>query len=219
MAEADTRLAEKLDECLKISDARRARFFMNKPKCDTHKDKNRISPAVGNLNETGKLKPKNLTKEELRERLLKKYGSLVPELDPKRPSVKLVVLSATESLEMAKTEARKQLDDQLKLSSVSGSQRAQKDGLDSFKFKDGYEMPPKGFYCKKLDVFQSSKNVRKSADKSTFGAAKSVKFSDQREQTSAIDNPELEAESKTQPNPYDFFLQDDEYDKITDDEE
>lgn len=133
-ADADIKLAEKLDCLLKIGTNNKRRYHTNKPLEKT----NHLATANGSG-----LKPRNLTKLEVKERIAKKYSdNLAPELDPQRSSVKVVkVLSASESIELAKSQARKQLERQLELSSISKNQLAQKTGLDTFKFNDGYEMP------------------------------------------------------------------------------
>lgn len=234
MAEADLRLAEKLDSCLRIGDARRTRFSTNKPRVATKPsvadDKQAISSDGTDRLVMGSIKRRNLTRDELRERLASRYDTLVPELDPKRTSVKLVkVLSARESVEMGKEQAKKQLIDQMELNSISGNQRAFVDGIDSFRFNDGYEMPCKHFYSKRFQVFQRSKNgshglangqlkeeVKGSEESPTRTATrpqasvqKSVKFVDQ------VHDDETRDEV---PNPLDIFAPDADYDILTDDE-
>lgn len=154
-AEADIKLAEKLDSCLKLSEAR---FFTNKPKASPSIKDKLISLKIKSTDHS-KMREKEKTKEQIAKRLISKYDSLVPELDPLRTKIKVVkVLSAKESLEMAKEQAKKQLVDQMELNSISGNQRAHVCGLDTFKFNDGYEMPYKSFYSKKFDTFMKSKS-------------------------------------------------------------
>lgn len=232
MAEVDIKLAEKLDRCLNISATRKPRFFMNKPKGATAKSP---TDKLKDL-DTGSLKPRNLTPEEIKQRVAKHYDTLAPELDPKRTKVKLVkVLSAKESLELGKDEARRQLNDQLKLSSVGGNRTALVNGTDSFKFNDGYETQSKHFYSKRFDVFRIGKTLDKpskgderkqATDKEEAGeqsegteaaqrkpqtkSSKSVKFADPIGAN--------EADEDVMPNPYDFFAPDEDDDILTDDD-
>lgn len=151
VADVDIKLADKLDNLLRIRNTRKPKFSLNKPKGN--------SPNSDRGLDQIKLQSKNLTREDLRERLLKKYDTLVPELDPKRPQVKLVkILSAKESIELGKEQAKKQLQHQLELSSISGNRLAHANGIpSSFKIYDGYEMPPRCFVAGKKSLLRRPK--------------------------------------------------------------
>lgn len=140
IADVDIKLAEKLDNVLKVSfNSRKPKFLTNKLK-----DKNDMSTSLHKSNEEqqAKLIQKDFTKEQLKQRLLTKYETLVPELDPNRARVRLVkILSASESIELGKDQARKQMERQLELSSISKNQEAFKNQYRKFKFNDGYEQP------------------------------------------------------------------------------
>lgn len=162
-ADVDNKLAEKLDSLLKINISNKRRFKTNKPRSDRGDESRTVSDAVVD-GQQSTLKQRNLTKEELRERLVKKYDTLVPELDPKRTSVRVVeVLSANESIELGKDQARKQLHREMELNSVSGNQLAYKKGLQSFKFNDGYELTMKNFATKNTKQNQSATSGLSSA--------------------------------------------------------
>lgn len=137
-AEVDINLANKLDSILNIGGAPKPRFLTNKPKSSSENGSiDTIKLESDNL-KNEKLKSRGLTKEELRKRLLSRYDTLVPDLDLKRPNVRVVkVLSATESIELGKIQAKKQIERQLLLASVSGNQKTQALGLKAFRFKDG----------------------------------------------------------------------------------
>lgn len=196
VAEVDIKLAEKLDNILKVSDTRKPRFFMNKPKA-TSTNKVNCSTELADIN-TGdsnddkiRLKHKDFTKEQLRQRLSEKYETLVPELDSKRPTVKLVkILSATESLELGKKEAKKQLEHQLELNSVRGNQQARRDGIGSFRFHDGYELPPKCFTSGKKHFSPKHKSVSFAPNGRVNGVMATVKYfkPDENEATSSDDD-------------------------------
>lgn len=144
-ADVDINLAEKLDSMLSISSTRKPRFLTNRPKSSTKNESQSSSKIELNVPENGQLKARCLTKEELKKRLLKNYETLVPDLDPKRPNVRVVkILSATEALKMGKAQAKKQLERQLQLNSVSGNRNARANGLKEFRFNDGYEMSMDG---------------------------------------------------------------------------
>lgn len=213
MADVDIRLAEKLDNILKISDTRKPKFFTNKPKTNVTSFNARElikNSSPKNSPQSDKIKLRNLSKEELKERLLKKYDTLVPELDPKRPTVNVVkVLTASQSIELAKSQARKQLDRQLELNSVSGNQQAFKKGLDSFRFNDGYEMPAKSFSndgpIKKAIL---SKQLKPNETKEKKDS-KSVKFAD----VEVLRYKQVGGDNQDNNDDSD----DDEYDDVTDD--
>lgn len=145
-AEVDINLAEKLDKLLSIGSChRKPKFLTNRTKnnSETTSDiiKNVLPPKLDPTSSQADnpIKLRNLSKEKLKERLVK-YDSLLPELDPKRPSVKLIkVLTIKESLELGQREAKRQLEQQMQLNSVSGNRAAQKSkNLSEFKFQDGY---------------------------------------------------------------------------------
>lgn len=142
MAEVDIKLAAKLDNLLKISNSK-PRFLTNKTKESCPNTTETSATSKREQSRTGPtLKSRNLTKDELQERLIQKYDTLVPELDPGRHKIKVVkILTASESIELGKDQARKQMERQLELSSVFGNQQAHKSGFKSFKFNDGYETP------------------------------------------------------------------------------
>lgn len=178
-ADVDAKLAEKLDSLLRIHVPHKSRFKTNKPRSDE-------SPSVSNkivIGEKNTLKHRDLTKEELRERLLKKYDTLVPELDPKRTKVKVVeILSANESIELGREQARKQLQRELEIGSVSGNRSAYKTGLKAFKFNDGYGSTMKNFATKNINQNQLATSGLSSALKispsGTSKASKSVAFAE-----------------------------------------
>lgn len=178
-ADVDTKLAEKLDSLLRINVPHKSRFKTNKPRSDESRSvSNRI---VGGEETT--LKHRNLTKKELKERLVKKYDTLVPELDPRRTEVKVVeILSANESIELGKEQARKQLQRELEISSVSGNRSAYKTGLKAFRFNDGYESTMKNFATKNTNQNQSATSGLSSALKNnpsgSSKASKSVAFAE-----------------------------------------
>ena len=163
VASVDHKLAEKLDSLLSLGSdtkaqrAAKPKFFLHKLRSSSNDDtaqssdndisKEKILPIIGHDDPASKMKPRNLTKEELRERLLKKYDTLVPELDPNRPKdIKVVkILTSKESIELAKEQAKKQLERQIHLSSVYENQQAHSTGLASFRFNDGYELPDRKF--------------------------------------------------------------------------
>lgn len=138
-ADVDLKLAEKLDSILKISNNTKPKFYSNKSKQGAQEK------CSTNITSNQHLKPRNLSKEELHERVLKKYDTLVSEKDTDLPKKKIIFLSTTESVEVGKDQARKQLERQLELNSVSGNQAATKYGIQGFKFNDGYEMPSRYF--------------------------------------------------------------------------
>lgn len=137
-ADVDIRLAEKLD-ALQINAQKRNRFSINKPRPSDKQ--NPVDKVV-----EGHLKRRNLSKEELKHRLANRYDTLIPELDPERKPVRLVtILSASESLELGREQAKKQIEQQLTTSSVSGNQAAARDGSRGVTFRDGYELPQEAF--------------------------------------------------------------------------
>lgn len=139
-ADVDISLANKLDNILNVSGTTKPRFFTNKPKTSSENSSSFTKVESVNIG-NGRLKARCLSKEELRQRLIKNYDTLVPELDPERPTVRVVkVLSTTEAIELGKIQAKKQLVQQLELNSVSGNQNAHANGLVGFRFNDGYEM-------------------------------------------------------------------------------
>lgn len=184
-AEVDTRLAEKLDSLLSISNPHKSRFRTNKPRSPRN-DTARATLDTTIIEEQASLKQRNLTKDQLRDRLIKRYDTLVPELDPNRTKIKVVeILSANESIKLGRDQARKQLQRELEINSVSGNQSAYKTGLRGFKFNDGYELTMKNFATKNINrnEFSASplssvlKDKRKgSSTKSKV--SKSVGFSD-----------------------------------------
>lgn len=142
--EVDIRLADKLDSLLRISDTKKPKYFLNKPKQQgnsrlaeqTKKSDTNSLPVL----EMCKLKPKNLSKEELRERLLKKYDTLVPELAPRTHLVtQMRILTTKESLDLARDQSKKQLERQMALNSVSGNRNALINGIDTFRMDDDNE--------------------------------------------------------------------------------
>lgn len=145
MADVDIKLAEKLDNILKISSNTRPKFLTNKTKPRTQESACNTTNIVRENINPSKLKPRNLTKEELNERVLKKYDTLVPKEDPRRPKMAVKFLSTTESIELGRVEAKRQLERQLELNSISGNQAAIKNGLKGFRFRDGYEKPTEHF--------------------------------------------------------------------------
>lgn len=142
MEDVDIKLAQKLDSILKVSETRKPKFFMNRTRTNADVRVDEPTSAHTGNEHHSKLRPRNLSKEELKERLLRKYETLVPELDPQRPKVNLIkIISAGESIELAKNQAKRQLERQFELNSVSKNQEAFIKGLSSFRFNDGYEMP------------------------------------------------------------------------------
>lgn len=185
-ADVDAKLAEKLDSLLKIDNPHKSRFKTNKPRPSQADESRTVTDKTVSPEQT-KLIQRNLTKEELKERLIKKYDTLVPELDPKRTKVKVVeIFSANESIRLGKDQARKQLQRELEINSVSGNQSAYKTGLKAFKFNDGYELTMKNFATKRTDQNElASKSSLSSALKNKCSgsstkpkASKSVGFSD-----------------------------------------
>lgn len=191
MAAVDIKLAEKLDNILKLGGTRKPKFFTNK--LQTARTSNLENSPIEKhstkdtcITNNHKIEPRNLSPDELKERLLKKYDTLVPELDPKRPKVRLIkILSASESIELAKSQARKQMEQQMELNSVAGNQQAYISGTGSFIFRDGYEMPVKSL--------ESPGNLRKSnfisktklkTTESATKSSKSVKFANDPAQSS-----------------------------------
>lgn len=155
-AEVDLKLAQKLDDILKLGTTRKPRFHTNRAR---QKVSDGSANGGGGDDDDGavikskpaKSKNKNLSKKELRDRLLQKYDTLVPELDPKRPNVKVVkVLSAGDSVDLAKAHAQKQIENQLKLGSVAGNQKAHLEGIDSF--HEAFEMSTEGFARRKSSL-------------------------------------------------------------------
>lgn len=182
--DVDTKLAERLDNILKVSETRKPKFFMNKPRVGPDTKSNHLV-VNDNINQSRKLTKRNLSKSELNERLIKRYETLVPELDPQRPKVNVVkVLSVTESLEMAKSQAKRQLDRQLELNSVAKNQQAHQHGLGSFRFSDGYETPseqqqtlPTGSRVairKPTSIYRST--IKQTNEGEKAAGSKSVKF-------------------------------------------
>lgn len=159
MAEVDIRLAEKLDSLLSLGSNKeeKPRFFLNKLRStssdtssqleDNNVSKEKILPLIGAQKSlSSEFKPRNLSSDQLKERLLKKYDTLVPELRPDSTNVKPVkILSAKESIELARDQARKQLERQMELGSIYGNQLAHDKGTGSFRFNDGYDTPERRF--------------------------------------------------------------------------
>lgn len=148
VADVDVKLAEKLDNILKLGDNVGRRFLTNRTRTRDVSDRTKVIDNSIKESDSGSrgLTPRNLTKDELKERLKSKYDTLVPELDSRRQTLKnFKVLSTRESIQLAKVQAKKQLERQLELSSVSGNHLAHKRGLSSFRFNDGYEIPSKSF--------------------------------------------------------------------------
>lgn len=177
IADVDIKLAEKLDNLLKISSNAKPKFLTNKTKSDHHKACN-TTEANTVVRETiiyEKLKPRNLTKEELTERILKKYDTLVSENDPRRSKENVKFLSTSESIELGRDQARRQTERQLRLNSISGNQAASRDGLKGFKFNDGYEMPAKRFIGKVSQSKSLGDSILKNAQDEP-SSSKSVTF-------------------------------------------
>lgn len=201
-ADVDINLANKLDQILNVSSKQTPRFFTNKPRAAAENGssgRTKIEP-VNIVN--GRLKARCLTREELRQRLIKKYDTLVPELDPKRPNVRVVqVLSATEAVELGKIQARKQLERQLELNSVSGNQNAHANGLKGFRFNDGYEMPMNNDRTdhKNTSIRTKIKDKLKIKSSSSKQNSKTVRFDDNvshRTHDKRIEDQEEEADEK-----------------------
>jgi len=132
----DLKLAQKLDSMLNIN-SNKPRFLMNKPKA---KPTCRPDDIVKENASHGKMKQRNLTKEEMRQRLVRNHDTLVPELDSKRLQVKVVkVMSAVESMELGKVQARKQIERELELNSISGNQQAYRNKFGLSKSNDGHQ--------------------------------------------------------------------------------
>lgn len=132
-AEVDIKLAEKLDSLLKLDGPSNPKFLTNRVNIHVRENGTKPAPEVS-------LKRRELTKDEIRERVARRYATLVPELDASRPKVRVVkVLSTRESIQLGKDQAQKQLERQLELNSVSGNQNAQRGTAKQFQFKDGFE--------------------------------------------------------------------------------
>lgn len=197
IAEVDIKLAEKLDSILRLGELRKPRFFTNRAKSSDKKATEQTIFAVAASETTGKqLQRRNLSKKELEERLSGRYDTLAPELDKNRHKVKVVkVLSATESMKLAENEAKKQLNRDLQMNSVSGNRSAILKGKGAFEFssdgliertqleEDTGRKPQEG--SKSLEVFRVDvhdkvdiHDLDKSLDKPTTSSSKkSVRFS------------------------------------------
>lgn len=132
----DVNLANKLDSILRLQDK-----LNSKPKFVPNKTRQELRPT----NFSGEPDKISLRRDlacTCKEELFKKYDTLTPELDPKRPNVKMMkLLSINESLKLARDEAEKQMDREMYLNTVSGNLCAQKKKAKKFVFNDGYEMP------------------------------------------------------------------------------
>lgn len=209
-AVVDVNLAEKLDSILSVSSTRKPRFLTNKPKSTTKNESQSSSKIESKSPEHGQLKARCLTVKELEQRILKNYETLVPHLDPKRSKVKVVkILSATEALEMGKAQAKKQLERQLHLNSVSGNQNARVNGLKEFRFNDGYEMSMNG---DKQDQRNDESVTSKIRDKpkihlesSSEQKSKSVRFDDHVTYHTDDEDDDEEQLTPFQKDPYYFM--------------
>lgn len=185
IAEVDIKLAEKLDSILKLDGPSKPKFLTNKPKTA---DKVQVSEL--HKGSEPSLMRRNLTREEIKERVTRKYDTLVPELDPNRPRVRVVkILSARESIELGKDQAHKQMERQLELNSVSGNQSAQKSLFERFRFKDGCEVKARH---SQREI--SSSRVLKAPESKLTGesecskSSKSIRFADESLSSSDQDN-------------------------------
>lgn len=146
VADSDIKLAQKLDSILKLGKSRKPRFYTYKPR-DSGQNQN--ASVTGHLAQEANtperiMQRRNLTKQELEERLAKHYDTLIPELDKNRPVVRVVkILSATESMKLAENVAKKQLARELELSSVSGNRLAHEKGIGAFRFEEDCDEPSK----------------------------------------------------------------------------
>lgn len=120
IADIDLRLAEKLDRILKIGGPNKSKFFINKPK-------ERIGETV-ELS-TDKLKRRNFSKEELKERVARRYDTLVDSSGWHKPRV-VKVLTASESVELGRDQAIKQIEREMEMNSVSGNISVQRNLLE-----------------------------------------------------------------------------------------
>lgn len=134
----DRLLAEKLDKLRLNRSKEKIKFVPNRPRQRyAESSKQGIKKeALGRLG----ARPR----DSIIDRLNSKYDTLVPELSRSKPTVKLInIVSTKESMELASAQAKKQMERQLELNSVSGNRQIKQNKaiLKKFQFNDGYEMP------------------------------------------------------------------------------